>query len=195
MHSETTYVDILSAFFLILLSALLMYIKGMRNSMKLPTGGACPNAGIKTGHLQWCAACYANIRGRSRYKGHRHYVSPPTPYVPWESYVMKKPTAATKPTSLGPTTMDGDSILKRYPKIVEYLTTDAWEDGSARDPSALSVMLRDGDVLLALNDKDLKQSLYTQAESLTEALKLMEAALAEDKGTWRPWNAGKKKRA
>lgn len=195
MVGETDYVDILSAFLLCFLPALLTYIKLMRNEKRGPAGGTCPNKGKASGNPAWCPVCYANMRGRSRVKGHRGYREKPTPYIPWESYVMKKPDVQTKPARLSGTVGTEDGILKKYPRIVEYLTTDAWEDGSAREPSALSVMMRDEDVLLALNDKDLKQSLYTQAESLTEALKLMEGALATSKGAWRPWNAGKRKKA
>lgn len=81
----------------------------------------------------------------------------------------------------------------KYPTIVEYLISAAWEDGSPRELSALSISCRDGCVALAMNDKELKQSLYTLAGTLEEALKLMEGALVSGAGEWRSWKAGKKK--
>jgi len=53
--------------------------------------------------------------------------------------------------------------------------------------------VQDGGWLVALNDGDLKQSAYTSAGTLPEALKLMEEALQSSACSWRPWNAGKRK--
>lgn len=83
--------------------------------------------------------------------------------------------------------------VKRYPTIVEYLTTVEWEDGGKREPSALTINVGEGSFLLALNDKECQRTLYTQAESLSEGLKLMEAVLVAGKAPWRPWKQGKKK--
>jgi hypothetical protein len=43
----------------------------------------------------------------------------------------------------------------------------------------------------ALNDKALKQSLYSAAGTQKAALKLMEEALSTGSGVWRPWKRGK----
>ena len=72
-----------------------------------------------------------------------------------------------------------DPTFKDCPTIWEFLTHDAYEDGGARERSALSVRVASEGVLLALNDQDLKASAYTQAESLRAALKLMEMALVK----------------
>jgi hypothetical protein len=106
---------------------------------------------------------------------------------------MKRPdTAAPRAAgqSAGEVTC---AVLRKYPLIMEYLVTDKYEDGSARDTSALAVNVRDGEVLVALNDKDLKQSAYTQARTLAEALGLLEGALRDGKALWRPWKSGKRK--
>lgn len=84
-----------------------------------------------------------------------------------------------------------DLFVKACPLIGEYLLTDAWDDGTPREPSALSVTLKDGMVQLALNDKALKQSLYSTAPTLKEGMKLMEACLRDGKAPWRAWKAGK----
>lgn len=86
-----------------------------------------------------------------------------------------------------------ETWVKKYPMILQYLTDDKYDDGAARDVSALSISIRDGDIALALNDKDLKCSMYTQADSLTKALQLMEGALQSGKAEWRPWGGKKKK--
>lgn len=106
---------------------------------------------------------------------------------------MKRPESkvAGGPLSGGGCTDEG--FMKNHPTIVTYLTDTTWDDGSNREVSALTVSIRDGSMCLALNDKDAKQSLYTQAETLREALKLMEGALKDGSGVWRPWKMGKKK--
>jgi hypothetical protein len=105
---------------------------------------------------------------------------------------MKKPSEKQAATAVSTGCPDAQWASK-YPHICEYLSSAVWEDGSAREPSALSVSIRDGMIALALNDKELKQSMYTQAGSVAEALKLMEGALAGGIEAWRPWKAGKRK--
>jgi hypothetical protein len=105
---------------------------------------------------------------------------------------MQKPT---KPEAVrsGPAVFPDDTWLKKYPVLCNYLLDDRWDDGTSREPSALSLSVRDGMIALALNDKALKQSLYTQAGTVVAALALMEGALKDGTGMWRPWNAGKRK--
>lgn len=81
-----------------------------------------------------------------------------------------------------------------YPHVCEYLCTLRWEDGTAREPSKLSISLRDGSIQVGLNDGELKQSAYTSAGSTEEALALLEDALARGLDVWRAWNAGKKRK-
>lgn len=106
---------------------------------------------------------------------------------------MKRPDSKASKASSGRGLCSDEAFVKRYPCIVEYLTDDVYDDGGAREVSVLSVSIRDGSISLALNDKDLKQSLYTQAETLQGALMLMEGALKSGVGEWRAWKMGKKK--
>jgi len=82
---------------------------------------------------------------------------------------------------------------KKYPSIVEHMTCAKWDDGGAREPSSLAITFQGGRAQLALNDKELKQSLYTTAGSVVEALGLLEKALASGVGEWRQWKSGKKR--
>jgi hypothetical protein len=109
-----------------------------------------------------------------------------------ENYVMRKPEKPVLAAGKVEGAFPDEGWLKRYPTLCQYMTDAAWDDGTARECSQLSISCREGDVCLALNDKDLQQSLYTAAESVTEALKLMEGALADGRGQWRPWKTGKK---
>ena len=158
----------------------------------IPRGVTCMSPyGQET--AAWCGLCYANKRGRSNHKGHRGYRSKPLKHVNYfPEHQVKKPTQEPQKTA-GAVSLSDTSFSNKHPHITEYLCTEKWEDGTARDPSALSISVREGYMSLALNDKDLKQSLYTQAETLAEALKLMEGCLKDGTGVWRPWKAGKRK--
>lgn len=106
---------------------------------------------------------------------------------------MKRPDTVAK-AAPGQVSLPEDRFVTKYPLIVEYLSTQQWEDGSARELSALSITLGEGMMKLALNDKELKQSLYTAAPTLDEALKLMEGCLKAGNGEWRPWKGGTRKK-
>lgn len=153
----------------------------------------CPNRGVKRARAEWCAGCYGNIRGRTNWQGHLCYQAKPSICVPWEMFIMRKPDAVAGVSGDVSANLEGDKWLGKYKHVCEYLVTTKWDDGSPREPSAISVSVSDGALMIALNDKDLKQSIYTSAETLQEALKLMEDSLASSKVTWRPWKAGKRK--
>lgn len=155
--------------------------------------GVCPNKGRRRHPLADCLLCYTNVTRGPAYPGHIGWVSPRLYVRPFESYVMKRPEGKVAGARSGGGVCSDEQLVKRYPTIMLYLTDAVYDDGGAREVSALSVSVRDGQVALALNDKDLKQSLYTQAETLPEAMKLMEGALVSGTGEWRPWKAGKKK--
>jgi len=153
----------------------------------------CPNRGMKRAQAVWCVGCYGNIRGRTNWQGHLGYQAKPSIYVPWEKFIMRKPDAIAGSSSDAVHTLENDKWLGKFKCVCEYLLTTKWDDGSPREPSAISVSYTDGALTIALNDKDLKQSIYTSAETLQEALKLMEDALEGSKATWRPWKSGKRK--
>jgi hypothetical protein len=113
--------------------------------------------------------------------------------VPFERWVMRRPDAKPPTSGEASNPLEEDKWLGKHVYLCEYLATTKWDDGSPREPSSISVSVSDGSVLCALNDKDLKQSMYTSARTLQEALKLMEEALSSAKGSWRPWKAGRRK--
>lgn len=106
---------------------------------------------------------------------------------------MKRPETRVQGKGGGAPPNVDEAWVKKYPTILSFLCDETYDDGGPRELAALSISIREGDFLLALNDKDLKQSVYTQAHSLTDGLKLMEEALRDGKAQWRPWKAGKKK--
>jgi len=102
---------------------------------------------------------------------------------------MRKPesVSASGPSAGGVSDADWG---KRFPTICEYLTADAFDDGTPRELSSLSIRMEGGEVRLALNDPYSSRSMYTAARSVKEALELMEGHLKSSGGSWRPWKAG-----
>lgn len=103
---------------------------------------------------------------------------------------MKKPEQQQREKSVGISTED--KFAKKFPTIVEYLTTDQWEDGSDRELSSLSMFVEDGKWKAAINDKAMKRSCYVTAESFDDALGRIEKALATSSADWRAWTTHKR---
>lgn len=140
----------------------------------------------------WCGACYTNIRGRTAIPTHLGYRSKATRRRAYVESPMKKPSGVQE-KSVASCGCPDPAWVKAYPHICEMLVTSAWDDGTSREPSAVTISIRDGAVQVAVNDKALKCSAYSSAGSVQEALKLMEAALKDGLPIWRPWKVGKGK--
>lgn len=106
---------------------------------------------------------------------------------------MKKPSS-TIAADGRPCDVPDHASLKAMPLLMEMLTTDRWDDGTPRLPSAISLFIEDGRWKAAINDKDLRASLYVTADTLVGALKALESALASPSPDWRGWNKGKGKK-
>jgi hypothetical protein len=78
-----------------------------------------------------------------------------------------------------------EAWVKAHPALWEYLTVDRYEDGSPRQPSMLCLFCEDGFIKLALQDRQEGRSLWVSAESIPEAVELLEGNLSEGRGEWR----------
>jgi len=106
---------------------------------------------------------------------------------------MKKPEA--QPQTPGAKAILRDPALnKKFPQLVEHLTCDEWEDGTARETSTISIFAEQGAIKLALNDRAMKRSAYLTAETLEQALHGLETGLAKGTLDWRQWGARTKKK-
>lgn len=83
---------------------------------------------------------------------------------------------------------------KGLPILCEYLSHSAYEDGSPRERSKLSIFSQDGLVGVALNDPEEHASLYRTGESVEKALQALEKALGASQADWRRWNVGKSRK-
>lgn len=99
---------------------------------------------------------------------------------------MKRASAPTKKKTAGWECPDaGFAVI--YPKLAEFLCDGTWDDGKPRDVGSLTVRMGGDSVFVSLTDYESKSSLFTNAESLTEALGAIETALANGMGKWRRW--------
>lgn len=134
----------------------------------------------------FCPWCYANKKGRSNYRGHRHYRSPPIP-IPYYVEMNMKRASAASPTPKGKWSCPDPWIAQQFPTLAEWCCDCYWEDGKARTPCTLTLRMDDGSVNVCLNDKEGSRGAYTTAGSLEECLELVERALKDGTLAWRRW--------
>lgn len=106
---------------------------------------------------------------------------------------MQKPTTTHNDSSY-PVKVDDREFAERFPVLLMYLSDTKWDDGSAREPSTITLFIESGTFKAALNDRDGKRSMYVSAGSLRAVLDALEANVSEDRGDWRSWNARTKKK-
>jgi len=96
--------------------------------------------------------------------------------------LKKVAAAATGAKGGGPGITDqGD-----YPLILEYLTSTVFDDGSAREPSAMIIVADASGWRGCISDKDNGRTLWKAASSVGELLVTLELALSEDDpSAWR----------
>lgn len=156
-----------------------------------PRGRACHQ--LAANGLWFCSLCYANKTQGPTYPGHAgaSYPSAPRKKERWSN--VKKPASseAKGGGSAGP--VQDPQLRAKYPTVLEYLTQATWDDGSARETSALSVFIEHGYVKVAVNDRACRRSLYVAAKTLQEALAAAEEQLKDDAADWRPWGGKTKK--
>lgn len=103
---------------------------------------------------------------------------------------MKRPNDVT-PEGVPQAVASDEKFLRKYPEITAYLSDTSWEDGAAREPSALSVFIEGGMFKVAMNDKDLRRSLYISGVTFEAAMASLETALGKSQADWRSWVKGK----
>lgn len=89
---------------------------------------------------------------------------------------------------------EAGSWAAAHAAIWEYLTCDQFEDGEQREVSMLLVFVEDGRFKLALQDRQEGRSLWTVADSISEALRLLESVLKAGNGDWRQMRGAHQKK-
>jgi len=101
--------------------------------------------------------------------------------------MIEEDTRNQKPDKWVPST---EAFLLPYPTIHQYCTDCYRKDNGKvlpRTPCTLSLTFFSGSVNLTINDKDKDRSIHTTAETVTDALALLEEHLAKGSAPWRYW--------
>lgn len=106
---------------------------------------------------------------------------------------MKRPDAPT-PRLIVVGSFPEKSWEAKHPEIMAFLTDVSYDDGTPRELSTVALFTEDGAFKVALNDKDMKRSLYVSGDSAMTALDALEAVLKRGGGDWRAWNQRTKKK-
>jgi hypothetical protein len=78
--------------------------------------------------------------------------------------------------------------LKPFVNLLEFLCSLSGEDGSKRVPGTLSVTSKDGKWTLRVKDSSCKVYAYVTADSLDDALLILDTGLGDGSLDWRPDN-------
>lgn len=89
--------------------------------------------------------------------------------------------AGGKPLS----TMVDVKFKQAYPQLWEHFTQTAWEDGSPREPSGLTIFVQDGAFKGLLKDNANELCLWVTAAGFFELLATLERQIGADAADWR----------
>lgn len=111
----------------------------------------------------------------------------------WEPFKelsdMKKRSAATQKEK-GKYSPHSEPYLKAFPEVLRVMWDCWYDDGTPRELGKLSVSLTGSGVAIQLTDPGERATAFTNAETLGEALSLLEDALKGRGDPWRPWPKG-----
>lgn len=111
---------------------------------------------------------------------------------------MKKPPGMTPGGPIDAGRASDASMGKSFPNLVEQLTEDRWEDGTAREVATLLVLCEDGAWKACLSDRAMQRKAWVSAQSFMGLLGALETGLEGEGLAWRkavPWTpqGGKRK--
>ena len=97
----------------------------------------------------------------------------------------RKPPAVGKK---GEVTYPDRDFAKEYPTLAAGMCDGMWTDGKPREVWTYSVRMKEHGVLVTLTDKNYGECLYTEGESVLEALAKVEECLSQGTASWRRFN-------
>lgn len=105
----------------------------------------------------------------------------------WEETLMSfleksRPKTVERGMSVRPA---DDDFKRRYPALHEYLTADAYPDGSPRKTSTVNVFVDQDGWKASLKDRDRELILFVTDRSFLGLLEALEAMVTSDNPAWR----------
>lgn len=87
-------------------------------------------------------------------------------------------------------TLGKSKMMEANPGLAEYMTTESWDDGSARAVSTLSLSLADDGWKASLNDKEGKCSAFATGSTPELAISALNVMVESGEVDWRKWKEG-----
>lgn len=97
---------------------------------------------------------------------------------------LKRPEAVSSGSRGGSNLGLGDAA-GLFPVLVEYLSCEQWDDGTARQSSTLLLFIEEGCFKLCLNDRAASRKAWVSGRTAEEAFSTLESALAAGGVEWR----------
>lgn len=131
-----------------------------------------------------CELCISNARSGGEHWGHYGYRIRHKQGDQYMPKYLKKQLARGGDTGVSPVTA-GCHLALKWPALCEFLTAVEWEPGEVRQPGTLLICWGDGRWRGWLNDRDMAQTAWMSADSLSELLEAVEAAFQAGAIEWR----------
>lgn len=100
-----------------------------------------------------------------------------------EAFEMKKPAFGRIVNKVGPQIND-PWFKEEYPDVYEFLTAQAYDDGSQRRTGTITLFVDTGVLGCFLNDRDNARSAKLEAEDVMALFTLMQEHLKNDTAPW-----------
>lgn len=134
--------------------------------------------------VAWCGLCYAGVRGRAWYPGHRG-VGRSYYHARSKGTCSMKRKRSDDGALRGGAAVDG-KWLSTWPMLHEHLTATAWEeDDSPRLTSTLLLFSEEGCFKACLNDRAEGRSCFVSADDIETLWEALENGLVHDALEWR----------
>jgi hypothetical protein len=134
----------------------------------------------------WCTRCCWSKQGKQF--GHNR------PELDWsirmgkekEISFLRRFAAANGPHGTA-RLVSPEEFERLYPAICQHMTVLTWPNGGDREVSTLTFSMEDGKLKGCVNDRANEASLWRSGDTIEEVLACLEAALEDNKSTWRRW--------
>jgi len=98
---------------------------------------------------------------------------------------LQKPVIVGAGSAAGSGPCPACKLSERFPTLVEFLWSDRWADGTARQTGTITLLVDQGMLKASLNDRDTGCGSFVAAKTFTSLLEAIEKGLAASSLEWR----------
>lgn len=131
-----------------------------------------------------CIFCYANVKCRGNYRGHRGYRAPRSTYQESVWSFMKKPARIEARAWMG-TDVSDSRFRETYPDLCAFMADEAWDDGSLRETGTLFLFISGTAWKGMLKDRSLGRVAFVTGITLEGILTHLDEGLRDGSLDWR----------